>query len=368
MNRLQWSGAALLAVCALAWPLWPASFFSAWLVGWWFCLGVLLGALGNQCIHALTGGKWGEALRPATDYLAARAGWQMLLFVPLLFAWRALYPWASDPHWAADMTQPAFKQVWLSLPFALVRACVYLIVWWWLARVVSRPRLRRGAAAAVLAGYGVVVTLAAVDGIASLTPAWRSSSFGLVVSMGQFFAGSAFACWFVCRANAGMRAGIASGRQPITRDFGNLLMMYVLMWAYLAFTQFQIIWAENLPHEIGWYVPRLAGGWLWVGVALVVLHFFVPLILLLFRDIKDSPVRLGRLSAALVLVHVLDVIWLIVPSRDANDIIGALLSVLVIAGMAMLLWGDAPYVALPREAVAVEDEGDSQAPKAVRHA
>ena len=38
-------------------------------------------------------------------------------------------------------------------------------------------------------------------------------------------------------------------------DLGNLLLMYVLVWAYLAYTQYLVIWSENLPHEIHWYVP-----------------------------------------------------------------------------------------------------------------
>jgi hypothetical protein len=72
-------------------------------------------------------------------------------------------------------------------------------------------------------------------------------------------------------------SGQSSGSVPelrtpreIFHDLGNLLLMYVLTWAYLAFMQFLIIWVGNLPREIAWYVPRLQTGWVALGVILVV--------------------------------------------------------------------------------------------------
>jgi len=97
-------------------------------------------------------------------------------------------------------------------------------------------------------------------------------------------------------------------------DLGNLLLMYVMTWAYLAFMQFLIVWVGNLPREIAWYLPRLQTGWVALGVILVVFHFFAPLAILLFRSAKRSPLLLGSLAAALLAVHVIDVYWLVAPS------------------------------------------------------
>ncbi len=90
--------------------------------------------------------------------------------------------------------------------------------------------------------------------------------------------------------------------------------MYVMMWAYVAFVQFLIIWAENLPNEIVWYVPRMQTGWLWLGVLLVVAGLFVPLFLLLFRAIKQDRLRLRKLAAVLCLLGWFESVWVTLPS------------------------------------------------------
>ena len=50
-------------------------------------------------------------------------------------------------------------------------------------------------------------------------------------------------------------------------DLGNLMLAFVMLWAYFSFSQYLIIWAGNLPHEIGWYLHRLQTGWRIVGAA-----------------------------------------------------------------------------------------------------
>ena len=119
-------------------------------------------------------------------------------------------------------------------------------------------------------------------------------------------------------------------------DLGNLLLMYVLTWAYLAFMQFLIVWVGNLPREIAWYVPRLQTGWVALGVILVVFHFFAPLAILLFRSAKRSAPLLGSLAAALLAVHAIDVYWLVAPSvRPAGFHVAWLDPVMLVAAVAL---------------------------------
>src|SRR5260370_33742409 len=77
------------------------------------------------------------------------------------------------------------------------------------------------------------------------------------------------------------------------RDLGNLLLAFVMMWAYLSFSQFLLIWSENLPEEIPWYLRRTRGGWQWLAFLLIVLQFAPPFVLLLSREIKRNPQRLA---------------------------------------------------------------------------
>jgi hypothetical protein len=78
--------------------------------------------------------------------------------------------------------------------------------------------------------------------------------------------------------------------------------------------QFLIVWVGNLPREISWYVPRLQTGWFALGVLLVVFHFFAPLAILLSRSAKRAPLFLGSLAAGLLVMHAIDVYWLVAPS------------------------------------------------------
>jgi hypothetical protein len=152
-----------------------------------------------------------------------------------------------------------------------------------------------------------------------------------VVAIGQMLGAMALAV-----AHVGLRR--SPGSVPEFNDLGNLLLMYVMTWAYLAFMQFLIIWVGNLPREIAWYVPRLQTGWVALGVILVVFHFFAPLAILLFRSAKRSALFLGSLAAALLAVHVIDVYWLVAPSVRPLGFHVSFFDVLALAAAAALWW------------------------------
>ncbi len=87
-----------------------------------------------------------------------------------------------------------------------------------------------------------------------------------------------------------------------------------MLWAYVAFSQYLIIWAENLPREITWYVHRTAHGWKGVALLLLLLHFAVPFVLLLFRAVKRNPAWLGALAGVLLVLRLVDDYWRVVPT------------------------------------------------------
>src|SRR6185437_1299729 len=236
--------------------------------------------------------RWGEPIRPPLIAAAGLMPVVALLFIPILLGAARLYPWAAEPG------------RYLNLPFFAARSVACLAIWIALGTAFLRAdratvdpasggasRARRIAAGGLVV-YAVTMTLAAVDWIASLTPHWYSSGFGLVVCTGQMLAAMAFAVAVAARRTRepprepgpGWGALPEEGRDAIRlrfNDLGNLLLMYVLTWAYLAYTQFLVIWSENLPHEIHWYVPRVQTGWAALGIFLVAFHFFLPLVILL---------------------------------------------------------------------------------------
>jgi len=97
-------------------------------------------------------------------------------------------------------------------------------------------------------------------------------------------------------------------------DLGNLLMAFVMLWAYLAFSQYLIIWSGNLPEEVTWYVDRTGPGWAVIAVILIVFHFAVPFMLLLSRRTKRAARTLVSVAAFLLLMRLLDLFWVVAPS------------------------------------------------------
>lgn len=318
-RRLAWVVVLGIAACAAGFIADPKAMLRSYLFAWLFALGLSLGALANLMVHALTGGRWGEALRPALVAATRMLPLVALLYIPLLFGHRLLYP--SSGEW-----------------FFVVRTVAYLAGWNLLAAFWLRAQ-QHGGAAGVSAGglvlYAFTISIAAFDWIVALEPAWYSSGFGLVVGVGQMLAGAAFGVAAAFFLKSGPQGEAA---RACFHDLGNLLLMYVLTWAYLAFTQFLIIWAENLPREISWYVPRLQTSWFWLGAALVAFHFFVPLAILLSRAAKRSPRFLAVLAGGLVIAHLADVFWLVLPGFRRDGFSLAWTDLAALAGIGAL-WG-----------------------------
>src|SRR5438094_6905720 len=117
------------------------------------------------------------------------------------------------------------------------------------------------------------------------------------------------------------------------RDLGNLLLTFVMMWAYLSFSQFLLIWSENLPEEIPWYLRRTRGGWLWLALLLVVFQFCLPFLLLLSREIKQDPRRLAAVALLVLVMRYLDVFWWIEPAFSDGVYFYVLVDIAALAGL-----------------------------------
>lgn len=339
-RTLTLTGAVLLLVAALAgWHTAPLAFLAAWLSAWWCAAGIVMGACINLWIHTLTGGRWGAVLRPAAAAIVARRAWLGLLFVPVALGLGLLYPWASGaPDAFARLDEPRFARAWLSVPAFAVRCVIYGGLWYALAGSALRASITRRRAATSLIFYGLTGSLAAIDLLMSLVPGWRSTGFALLVLVSQGLGGAALLVAATAWQRPATLRAAAAREVPVSRDLGNLLLMFVMIWGYLGFMQFLIIWAENLPAEISWFVLRLQTGWYSVGVMLVGLQLALPILALVMRAVKDDPRRLGAVAALVLFAHLIDAVWLVVPSVDAAALSTWWLAPLCMAGMGLLLF------------------------------
>jgi hypothetical protein len=327
LERLQrissWTLLAAVLLAALGATLAPVVFLYAWLMAVVFWTGVSLGCLALLMLHYLTGGVWGILIRRPLEAAARALPLMALFFVPLLLNLDRVYPW-DQPNAALDEVVRQ-KQVYLNAGFYVVRTIVCFAIWsglaWWFARrsheqdeqydLARAQRMQRVAAPGLIV-YAVTVTFAVTDWVMSLEPHWYSTIFGFLFIGGQGLSGIAFAIIVA----AWLRHDPALADVAIIRpfhDLGKLLLTFVVLWAYLAFSQYLIIWAENLPLEIVWYVHRSGTGWQAVAVLLIVLHFAVPFLLLLSRRLKRRIGPLVAIAAGIVAMRVVDLFWLVMP-------------------------------------------------------
>jgi hypothetical protein len=177
----------------------------------------------------------------------------------------------------------------------------------------------RATSAGGLVLVGLTSSYAGFDWLMSLDPHWTSAMYGVYV----------WACSLVSSLAALILGTLAlRGSRRLERvvtiehlhDLGKLLFAFVAFWAYIAFTQYFLIWNANLPEETQWYISRRSGTWNTVSWALCFGHFVVPFILLLFRPVRRDPFWLGFIAAWVLAFHYLDVYWLIMPALDPEGV------------------------------------------------
>ncbi len=322
--------AGLVAAAAGAWVA-PDRFFRAYLFAYMFWLGIALGCLGILMLQHVTGGVWGLMVRRLLEAGALTIPFMAVLFIPLAAGIRTLYPWA-DPALVAHDEVLLHKAPYLNVPFFLVRALLYFAVWstfaWLLSRW-SRRQDETGDASLIrrfqmlsaggLVIYVVVITLAATDWVMSLQPHWFSTIFGVLLMAGEAVA--AF-CFVILMAVLLSKVKPLDGIMTPGRvaDLGTMLFTFVMVWAYFSFSQYLIIWSGNLPEEIPWYLKRLKGGWEWVGLALIAVHFALPFLLLLMRRVKENTRRLVAVAIMLFVMRIVDTYWMMGPADGVETL------------------------------------------------
>jgi hypothetical protein len=161
--------------------------------------------------------------------------------------------------------------------------------------------------------FVVTMSFASVDWMMSLDPHWFSTIYGLTTVASQGLTALALAIAVLSLgASAPPFATYVTARH--FHDLGKLLLAFVMLWAYLNFSQFLIIWSGNLPEEIPWYINRFRNGWQYVALLLVVGHFALPFLLLLSRDVKRNRGTLARVALAVLVMRLVDIVWLIAPA------------------------------------------------------
>jgi hypothetical protein len=317
-------GLGLLVLCAIYGLFFPASFFAGYLTAFIFWVEIALGCLAMLLLQYLTGGRWGATITRLLEAGMMTLPLCALLFLPVFFGLGYLFPWIHPtgrdlPHLVHE------KAAFLNVPFYVARYVLYFALTTGMAIGYRRLSLRRddGDAAALppmrkwsgpcLIVFVLLMNFSCIDWVMSLNPEWYSSMLTV-----EFIAEQAVVTMAWCILGLRVLSHVDAVRDildvKVVHDLANLLLGFTCFWTYVTFADYLITWTGNLPHEVAWFSDRSSAGWKIFAVVLVLVHFGIPLFLLIFTWISKNLVRLARVAALMIAAHFLQVVWWVEPA------------------------------------------------------
>ncbi len=333
------TGLVLSILISAVFGAWDRLLFS-YLTAFIFVLTISLGALWFTLVQHMTRAGWSVVLRRVSEAIAANLTWLAIAFAPIailvmLGQGEMLYHWADaslfdagSEHFDEVLTK---KRVFFNPGFWTLRAVFYFAVWGATARMLFGHSVAQDASGDLahthhmqkfspicMALYALTQTLAVVDWVMSLEPHWFSTMYGVyffAASLCGFISILCVTVWLLQRS--GRLRGVVTREHY--QDAGKILFGFgIVFWAYIAFSQYMLIWYANIPEETGWYITRQIGSWRAVSALLLFGHFCVPFLLLISRHPKRAKGALALVAGWLLMMHYVDMYWLVMPRIPAD--------------------------------------------------
>ena len=318
-----------LVLCGIAFAAGGDKFGPSYLVGFLWATTIALGGLFWPLVWRLTKAGWPAATRRHMEWMAGFLPIAIVLFIPIILKSHDIYH-----HWMSEEAKAdpilVKKAAWLNPTGFYVRAFVYLGIWTVLALVFRGLSFKQDKTndkaltirAQVLSApsilfFALSISFAAFDWIMSIDPHWYSTIFGVYIFAGAGLSSLCAAALILVR----LRTWNVLGRVATVEhqhDLGKMLFGFIVFWAYIAFSQFILIWYANIPEETVFFRDRwYEGGWKPWSLLLLFGHFFIPFCFMLSRWAKRINWMLVVGSTLLLLMHFVDLYWLVKPNFGA---------------------------------------------------
>lgn len=308
-----------------------------------FGVTIAVSALTLVMIMNVAHAEWFVVFRRLVSAIAATLPLYLLLFIPIAIALPGAYPWTHPADYPRHIREVLEHQRWFLNPaFFIARAYGYMVIWTALSvalrraciRQDSSPRyaytaLQRWLSAAAIPVIAITLTLASYDWFVSLVPAFTNDIFGMYTFAAGLY-GAMGVVAIVCALAHRARLFPSAVGPAHFLAIGRVMFVATMLWLYMAFFMLLLIWIANLPDEVLFYVQRTEGAWAFFSGVLVFGHFGIAFLVLLLRSVKLRPIALGWVGAFLVLMHGVDLYWVVVPSGGLPSVLdfGAFLAVL----------------------------------------
>jgi len=326
-------GAVGLIASMVGYFLNSEQFFFSYLTSFAFFTSIALASLILVMIHHITKSSWGTVLRRIPESFIANIWIWSIFFIPVLIGMSTLYSW-TNTYYIADDPIMLGKIPYLNVPFFVARQFLYFGIWGYLGHRLYKvsvemdqtndwglvQALRNLSAPGILI-FALTIAFASFDWLMSLDAHWFSTMFGV-----YFFAMSFQALFpililivFWLHKNDILKNTI--GKAHIY-DLGAWFFGFTVFYAYIAFSQFLLIYYANIPEETLWFYHRLEGSWEIVTIALLFGRFVLPFFLLLNRDTKHNQKILVFTSILIIVMHFVEIYWIVMPilSHSGVDI------------------------------------------------
>ncbi|HMQ67596.1 MAG TPA: quinol:cytochrome C oxidoreductase [Ignavibacteria bacterium] len=290
-----------------------------------FLVSIGVGSLALVALEYLVGATWSTPFRRVSEFLAALIPVIVVLTIPLMFGLHDLFHWSHPEAVAADPLLQA-KEPYLNVQFFTVRVVIYLAIWLIFFYLfirnsekqdltgdpsLTKQSIKFSAVFAIL--FLLTMAFASMDWMMSLEPHWYSTMFGVIYFAGTLLA--AFGAATFCAVNLNEKGYF---QKKLSNNhyysFGVFMFAFVIFWAYLAFSQYMLIWYADIPEETFWIIMRMKNGWEYFSIGLIFFHFVLPFIILLPRSSKVNPKLLKIMAIWVVVSHAYDLYWIIMPT------------------------------------------------------
>ncbi len=296
-----------------------------------FLISLGAGSLFLIAIEYVAGAVWSTPFRRVPEILSFALVLVPIFSVPLFFNMYDIFKWTHPEILKTDELLQS-KAPYLNINFFIIRALLFFTVWIVFFLMLYRNSIKQDSSgdqlltkrnivisAIFLPVFAFTISFTAFDWLMSLAPHWYSTIFGVYYFSGTVLCALAASTFIIVLMNE--RGFFVKG---LTKDhyysLGALMFAFINFWAYIAFSQFLLIWYANLPDETFWFLQRWEGNWKFVSIGLIFVHFVIPYFGLLSQPAKMNPRRLLVMSVWIMFAHIYDLYWMIMPAFSKEGI------------------------------------------------
>lgn len=311
----------------------PKRAWSAYLIGFFYTVTLALGGLFLTALQHVTHAGWSVNVRRLFESFT---GFLPLAFVTgiifMLLGAKELYIWL-DPAIVAGDKLLQHKSAYLNSTFFWIRFVGFFFLWMLFAKVIVGRSLKQDETGDVSLTHRLVApsvlfvlffalsySFFSLDTLMTLEPHWFSTIYGVYAFAGMFQ--SVMAVTIILIAYL-WKKGLLKDmiNENHLHDLGKFLFGFTVFWAYIAFSQYMLIWYANIPEETVFFEPRTHGSWGVISVSLILFKFIVPFFALLPQWAKRNVNHLVVISIWILVMQFVDLYWLVYPGYNHEQVI-----------------------------------------------